>query len=342
MGGNLLEPGTTPHDNLKFVLFLTAVIRSVDRYQDLLRTSIATAGNDHRLGANEAPPAIISMYLGDELEEVVAALISGSAPKARSGEKLRLGVSSLPPLPRDTTDRNRTSPFAFTGNKFEFRALGSGQSIAMPNTILNTIVAESLDHLAGAIEAAGGSGDRREAIQEIVRDTLSKHQRILFSGDNYTEEWASEAERRGLHNFKDTPAALARLTTEANIELFERFGIFSARENQARANVRIDQYVHAITVEALATRNIGATSIPAGRGRVPGAPGAFGAHREGGPRPTSTPTPRPPSCSAWPPTSTASSRRARWPWNRPSWRPRPATTPRSTWPCACATWSWPR
>lgn len=261
LGNNLLEPGTTPHDNLKFVLFLSAVIRAVDLYQGLLRSSIATAGNDHRLGANEAPPAIISMYLGAELEEVVAALIGGTAPRERSGEKLRLGVSSLPPLPRDSTDRNRTSPFAFTGNKFEFRALGSGQSIAMPNTILNTIVADSIDHLASAIQAAGGSGDRREAIQEIVRETLTKHQRILFSGDNYTEEWAAEAERRGLHNFKDTPAALACLTEAPSVELFERYGIFSARENQARANVRIDQYLHAIAVEAHATRNIAATSI---------------------------------------------------------------------------------
>jgi glutamine synthetase len=261
LGNNLLEPGHTPHDNLKFVLFLTAVIRAVDRYQDLLRASVATAGNDHRLGANEAPPAILSIYLGAELEEVVKALVGGTSPRARGGEKIRLGVNALPPLPRDTTDRNRTSPFAFTGNKFEFRAVGSGQSIALPNIILNTIVAESLDYLATQIEKAGGSGDRREAIQALVRDVLGKHQRILFAGDGYTEEWAAEAERRGLYNFKDSPAALARLTTPANVELFEQHGIFSARESQARASVRVLQYVHALHVEALTMRGMAATSI---------------------------------------------------------------------------------
>ncbi len=266
LGNNLLEPGHTPHENLKFALFLTAVIRAVDVYQDLLRASVATAGNDHRLGANEAPPAILSVYLGAELEEVVRVLSGGTAARSRgAGEKIRLGVSTLPPLPRDTTDRNRTSPFAFTGNKFEFRAVGAGQSIAMPNVILNTMVAESLDYLATAIEKAGGSGERREAIQAVVRDTLSKHQRILFSGDNYTEEWAAEAERRGLYNFKDTPSALARFTTEANLAIFERYEIFTLRESQARATVRIGQYVHAVSVEALSMRSLAATSIlPAG------------------------------------------------------------------------------
>jgi glutamine synthetase len=261
LGNNLLEPGHTPHDNLKFVLFLTAVIRAVDTYQDLLRASVATAGNDHRLGANEAPPAILSIYLGAELEEVVKGLIGGAAPRSRGAEKIRLGVSALPPLPRDTTDRNRTSPFAFTGNKFEFRAVGSGQSIALPNIVLNTIVAESLDYLATQIEKAGGSGDRREAIQALVRDVLAKHQRILFAGDGYTDEWSAEAERRGLYNFKDSPTALARLTTPANIELFEKHGILSARESQARASVRVLQYVHALHVEALTMRGIAATSI---------------------------------------------------------------------------------
>jgi glutamine synthetase len=262
LGNNLLEPGHTPHDNLKFVLFLTAVIRAVDRYQDLLRASVATAGNDHRLGANEAPPAILSIYMGSELEDVVEALISGSAPQARGGgDKIRLGVSALPPLPRDTTDRNRTSPFAFTGNKFEFRAVGSGQSIALPNIILNTVVAESLDHLATRIEQAGGAGDRREAIQAIVRETLAEHRRILFSGDGYTDDWTAEAEKRGLFNLKDTPSALVRLTTPENAELFERYGIYSARESQARANVRTLQYVHAIQVEALTLRNMASTSI---------------------------------------------------------------------------------
>jgi glutamine synthetase len=261
LGNNLLEPGHTPHDNLKFVLFLTAAIRAVDRFQDLLRASVATAGNDHRLGANEAPPAILSIYLGAELEDVVQALVSGSPPKARSGDKIRLGVSALPPLPRDTTDRNRTSPFAFTGNKFEFRAVGSGQSVALPNLILNTAMAESLDHLATRIEQAGGSGDRREAIQAVVRETLAEHQRILFSGDGYTEEWTAEAERRGLYNLRDTPSALVRLTAPESMELFERYGIFSPRESQARANVRTLQYVHAIQVEALTLRSMASTTV---------------------------------------------------------------------------------
>ncbi|HVS19777.1 MAG TPA: glutamine synthetase III, partial [Planctomycetota bacterium] len=261
LGNNLLEPGHTPHDNLKFMVFLTAVIRAVDRYQDLLRASVATAGNDHRLGANEAPPAILSIYLGSELQGVVRSLVDGTAPQARSGEKIRLGVNSMPPLPRDSTDRNRTSPFAFTGNKFEFRAVGSGQSVAMPNLILNTIVAESLDHVSTAIEAAGGKGDRREAIERIVRELLTKHERILFSGDGYTEEWTAEAERRGLRNFKDTPAALVAFTKPENVELFERFGIFTPRESAARANVRALQYVHTLNVEALATKSLAATSI---------------------------------------------------------------------------------
>jgi glutamine synthetase len=259
-GSNLLEPGSTPHDNLKFVVFLTAVIRAVDTYQDLLRAGVATPGNDHRLGANEAPPAILSIYLGVELEEVVRALIDGTPPRSRAGEKLRLGVSSLPPLPRDTTDRNRTSPFAFTGNKFEFRAVGASQSIANPNVFLNTMVAESLDYLCGVIEKSG-VGDRRDVIQQVVRDTLGKHRRILFSGDNYSEEWVQEAERRGLLNLRDTPAALARLTDPRVVALFEKFGIFTPRETQARASVLVSQYVHRVSVEALSARHIATTSI---------------------------------------------------------------------------------
>jgi len=261
LGNNLLDPGHTPHDNLKFMVFLTAVIRAVDVYQDLLRASVATAGNDHRLGANEAPPAILSIYLGSELEGVVRSLVDGKAPQTRSGEKIRLGVNSLPPLPRDSTDRNRTSPFAFTGNKFEFRAVGSGQSVAMPNVILNTIVADSIDHVATAIERAGGKGDRREAVEKVVRELLTRHERILFSGDGYTAEWTAEAERRGLRNFKDTPAALAAFTTAENVQLFERFGIFTPRESIARATVRAQQYVHTVNVEALATKSLAATSI---------------------------------------------------------------------------------
>jgi glutamine synthetase len=261
-GNNLLDPGHTPHDNLKFMLFLTAVLRAVDLHQDLLRASVATAGNDHRLGANEAPPAILSVYVGSQLEDVIKSLIEGTAPRERSGEgKLRLGVNALPPLPRDTSDRNRTSPFAFTGNKFEFRAVGASQSIANPNIVLNTIVADSLEWIATEIEKRSGKGDRREAIQALVRESLARHQRILFNGDNYSEEWVQEAERRGLHNFKDTPTALAQFANAKNVALFERYGIFTPRETQARANILFLKYVHRVGVEAMSMRNIGATSI---------------------------------------------------------------------------------
>jgi glutamine synthetase len=260
-GANLLEPGSTPHDNLKFILFLTATIRAVDLHQDLLRASVAHAGNDHRLGANEAPPAIISVYVGSQLEEVIQSLIEGTSPKAREGEKLRLGVHTLPPLPRDTSDRNRTSPFAFTGNKFEFRAVGSSQSIAHPNTVLNTMVAESLEFMADEIEKRSGKGDRREVIGALVREVLAKHQRILFNGDNYAEEWVQEAERRGLHNFKDTPTALSHFASPKNVALFERYGIYGPRETQARANVYLQRYIHRVNVEALSLRSLAATSI---------------------------------------------------------------------------------
>jgi glutamine synthetase len=261
-GNNLLEPGSTPHDNLKFMLFLTAVIRAVDLYQDLLRTTVASSGNDHRLGANEAPPAIISIYVGSELEDIVNALIEGRAPStAPRGGELKLGVNTLPALPRDTSDRNRTSPFAFTGNKFEFRAVGASQSIAGPNTILNTIVAESLDYLASEIEARSGPGDRRDVIQALVRQTLTRHRRILFNGDNYTEEWMQEAERRGLSNFVDSPSAIAQFATERNVALLAKYGVLSEREAKARSNVKFQKYAHRLNVEALATREIAATRI---------------------------------------------------------------------------------
>ncbi len=262
LGNNLLEPGSTPHDNLKFVVFLTAIIRAVDLYQDLLRATVASAGNDHRLGANEAPPAIVSIFAGSQLEEVIFSLIEGRPPQTGSDRKeLRLGVNTLPPLPRDQSDRNRTSPFAFTGNKFEFRAVGSSQSIAYPNTILNTIVAESLDFMASEIEKRGGSADRRELIQQLVRETLTKHKRILFSGDNYSIEWLQEAERRGLANAKDTPTALAAFTARKNIELFDKYRVFSPRETDSRATVQFQMYAHRVHVEAGSMRDIASTMI---------------------------------------------------------------------------------
>jgi len=261
-GSNLLEPGNTPHDNLKFMVFLSAIVRAVDLHQDLLRASVATAGNDHRLGANEAPPAIVSIFVGTQLEDVILSLVEGRAPKSStSGKELRLGVNTLPPLPRDQSDRNRTSPFAFTGNKFEFRAVGSSQSIAWPNTILNTIVAESIEWMAIEIEKRGGAGDRRDVIQALVREIFTKHKRILFSGDNYSAEWVQEAERRGLLNLRDTPSALANVASPTNTQLFERFAVYSQRELEARATVMNQAYSHRLSVEALSMRDIAQTMV---------------------------------------------------------------------------------
>jgi glutamine synthetase len=260
LGNNLFDPGTTPHENLKFVLFLTAIIRGVDLHQDLLRAAIASASNDHRLGANEAPPAIISIFLGSQLEEVVRSLIEGRAPADGSNDAtIRLGVTSLPELPRDISDRNRTSPFAFTGNKFEFRAVGSYQSPAYPAAFLNTILAESLEFLSDAIEGAGGPST--ENIQKIVRETLTAHQRILFSGDNYSAEWREEAARRGLLNRAGTPEAHEALASEDNARLFETFGVLSREELESRWHVQSEIYVNKVNVEAMATRDLAMTMI---------------------------------------------------------------------------------
>jgi glutamine synthetase len=261
-GENLLEPGDDPHSNLRFVVFLTAIIRSIDTHPDLLRASIAHAGNDHRLGANEAPPAIISIFLGSELEGVVEALIKGSLPRESGrGDKIQLGVTTLPPLPKHTSDRNRTSPFAFTGNKFEFRALGSSQSLGYPNTFLNTVVAESCDFLTDEIQKRGSDP---ASITALVRETLTKHQRILFSGDNYTKEWQEEAGRRGLLNLRDTPAALEYIKHPKNTAMFERYGVFTPRELESRYNVMNEQYVQRINVEALAALDIASTMLVPG------------------------------------------------------------------------------
>jgi len=264
-GNNLLDPGNTPHENLRFILCLTAVIRAVDVHQDLLRASIAHAANDHRLGANEAPPAIISIFLGSELEEVVEGLISGGQTKSRARAHLQLGVNTLPPIPKDTSDRNRTSPFAFTGNKFEFRAVGSSQTVAYPNIMINTAVAESCDLLAAEIEKRAKGGDARAAIQEVVRETLTAHQRVLFSGDNYSREWEREAARRGLLNLKNTPDALAHFASEKNLALFEKYAVLSRRETSARSKVFYSAYTHRIAVEALTMVQMASTMVlPAG------------------------------------------------------------------------------
>ena len=259
LGGNLLDPGTTPQDNLRFMVSLTAIIRGVDLHQDMLRASIASAGNDHRLGANEAPPAIVSIFVGAQLEEIINSIIEGRPAKDMGSEKIRLGVTSLPELPRDVSDRNRTSPFAFTGNKFEFRAVGSNQSVAYPSAFLNLIMAESMDYLADQIEARGGP--TAENIQAVVRETLKSHQRILFSGDNYSQEWKDEAASRGLLNRPNTPEAMSSWCSEANLGLYERYGVFTRGEASSRLSVQLEMYVLKVNVEAIATRDIAMTVI---------------------------------------------------------------------------------
>jgi len=262
LGNNLIDPGKTPHENLKFILFLTAIIRGVDLHQDILRAAVANAGNDHRLGANEAPPAIISIFVGGQLEEIIAALIEGRPPKIigdGSQKPLRLGVTALPDLPRDISDRNRTSPFAFTGNKFEFRAVSSNQSVAYPAAFLNLIVAESLDHISDEIEKRGGPST--ENVQSVVREILKKHRRILFDGDNYTQEWRDEAARRGLLNRTSTPEALADFASEENVALYERYGVLSRSEAESRFIVQYEKYAATVNVEAIAMCDIARTMI---------------------------------------------------------------------------------
>lgn len=262
-GNNLLEPGRTPHDNLQFLVVLTAVIRAVNKYGALLRATVATPGNDHRLGANEAPPAIMSIYLGDTLTQVVKDLIAGKAEKSKNaGQTIQLGVSTLPQLPRDDSDRNRTSPFAFTGNKFEFRAVGSSQSIAFTNTALNTMVAESMDYLASAIEAKVNLGaELNAAIQEIVQKTLKENERILFNGDNYSQDWHDEAEKRGLPNLRNTVEALPVFIEKGTKELFSKYGVLSEEELVSRYNIALENYCKTINIEAQLTINMANTMI---------------------------------------------------------------------------------
>lgn len=261
-GSNLLDPGQTPHDNAQFLVFLTAVIRAIHLHAPLMRAGIATPGNDYRLGGNEAPPAIISIYLGDELMEVVKAIIAGGTAKARGRKFLDIGVSTLPPLPAHDSDRNRTSPFAFTGTKFEFRAVGSGQSIARPNMILNTIIADSLGFMADAIEQQMKAGtDIHQAVRKVVHDTLEKHQAVLYNGDNYSEEWRKEAEKRGLPNLPTAVDALPALVDPAAVELFERQKVLSKAELQSRYNIKLGTYIKTLGIEAALMSNIGRTMI---------------------------------------------------------------------------------
>ena len=247
-GENLLDPGKTPEDNIQFQLFLAAIIKAVDEYQDLLRITVASAGNDHRLGANEAPPAIISMYLGDDLGALVESIINGTEYRSHAKIKMETGVDALPTFRKDNSDRNRTSPFAFTGNKFEFRALGSSLNIACPNYMLNTMVAEEL---SGFYEKLNGEADIYSSVKALVKETLTAHQRIIFNGDNYTDEWVEEAARRGLCNYKSLPDAMEHYIDKKNIDLFVKHGIVSEQEIHARYEIELEHYSKQLNIEAL-------------------------------------------------------------------------------------------
>ena len=244
---NLLEPGDTPSHNARFLLFITAVVKAVDDYQDLLRISAASAGNDHRLGASEAPPAIVSMFLGDELSAIIDSICDGGSYHERERDRIEIGARVLPRLPKDTTDRNRTSPFAFTGNKFEFRMLGSSFSIADTNTVLNTIVAESLSLFADRLEKAS---DFNAELNELIRETLTQHKRIIFNGNSYTGEWEREAEKRGLSNYKSTAEAVPHLLDEKNIAVFGKHGVFTRSELVSRTGILLDMYCKTVQIEA--------------------------------------------------------------------------------------------
>ncbi len=248
-GVNLLDPGDTPHDNMVFLVMLCAVVRAVDKYATLLRASVANAGNDHRLGANEAPPAIVSVFLGEQLADIFEQLAKGVAMSSKRGGTLKLGVSTLPHLPKDCTDRNRTSPFAFTGNKFEFRMVGSSQSISGPAFVLNTMVADVLSEIADELEK---TGDVTAAVQKVLQDIAVRHARIVFNGDNYCEEWTAEAARRGLPNIRSCVEALKTIPSQENFALFAKHGVLSEHELRARTEILFEVYSRQINVEALA------------------------------------------------------------------------------------------
>jgi glutamine synthetase len=253
-GNNLLKPGDTPHENAQFLLFLATVLRAVARHGDLLRVSIAYAANDHRLGANEAPPAIISVFLGDQLQDIVEQIEKGGAKSTKSGGTMTVGVTTLPTLPRDAGDRNRTSPFAFTGNKFEFRAVGSSQSIAGPNVVLNTIVAESIDEAATILEKAVAAGkDLNTEIQALLPKLIAESKHVIFNGDGYTEAWHNEAEARGLPNRKTTVDSLPDLIAPKSVALFGKYGVFSEREIHSRYEILLENYKKTINIESQLT-----------------------------------------------------------------------------------------
>ncbi len=269
-GKNLLDPGTNPDENAVFLTMLCAVIEAVDKHADLLRASVAGAGNDHRLGANEAPPAVISIYVGDQLAEVLDALESGGTRSRASAKTMKIGVDTLPTIPKDATDRNRTSPFAFTGNKFEFRAPGSSVCCSGPMTVLNTIVAEAVDRIAGELESAKVAGKAKPgehtsafhtALQKILQTTIKAHKRVVFNGNGYEADWPKEAAKRGLPNFPDTPSALAALAKKENAALFEKYGVMTKRELKSRHEIFLEEYAKKVHIEGACARDIASEMI---------------------------------------------------------------------------------
>jgi glutamine synthetase len=257
-GQNLLEPGHTPHDNAQFLTFLMATIKAVDTHAGLLRSSCANAGNDHRLGANEAPPAIISMFLGEQLADILGQIVKGGAKSSSKGGEMKIGVTTLPALQKDTTDRNRTSPFAFTGNKFEFRMLGSSFSISGPNIIINTIIADALKEFADRLEK---SKNFDADLAKLLQETAKKHQRVVFNGNNYSDEWVEEASKRGLPNIPNTPEALKELVSKQSVEVFLAHGVFNEKELHARYEIMVEQYGKALNIEALTMIEMAKQSI---------------------------------------------------------------------------------
>jgi glutamine synthetase len=274
-GKNLLDPGSDPHENAVFLTMLCAVVEAVDRHADLLRASVAGAGNDHRLGANEAPPAVISVYVGDQLADVLERLVKGGGAKAKGGASMQIGVDTLPAIPKDATDRNRTSPFAFTGNKFEFRAPGSSVCCSGPMTVLNTIVAEAVDRIAGELEKADVAGKAKpgehtaafhNALQKILQASLEDHRRVVFNGNGYEAGWPKEAAKRGLPDAPDTPSALAALAKKENAALFEKYGVMTRRELESRREIFLEEYAKKIRIEGLCARDIASEMVlPAAR-----------------------------------------------------------------------------
>jgi glutamine synthetase len=260
-GVNLLEPGESPHENMQFLFFFTAVLNAVYKHQDLLRIAIASASNDHRLGANEAPPAIISAYIGEQLEDIINQILNGGLKKSMKSGLMGLGTPVLPTIPKHAGDRNRTSPFAFTGNKFEFRAVGSSQSVSFPIVVLNTAVAESIDELCTSLEKKMESNDLESSLKEVLVETMTECRDIIFNGDGYSDDWQKEAEKRGLLNFKTTADALPHLTNQKNIDLFEKYNVLTGREIHSRLEIWAEQYVTNLNIEVDTTEAIAKTMV---------------------------------------------------------------------------------